>query len=405
MNDNNTGVLEAEEIPLEEVIDKTLVKANITEKVLAELQERHGNVRLKNIDDKESYLECKTASKEIRKVEILAEKICEHGRADAIKTQRLWLSKQKDLLEKTAKIKDPIDADIKRFEDEQERKEIEEKKRREGVFIDRQAQLFKMDAKYMDSCMVLRHISYEVELLRQADDDMWNDTILPKYKKVFEEVEAIKVQEESKRKEELELQKKEREEFEAKQKEFAKQQEIFAQQQADLQKQQDEANRKERLAQEQKDSQERQQKQQVIQSRTTQLRDLGMEYDYVLKIYSLGIARVDYDKEILELNNEEWNLLIQKITPIIQEELKESQHRIAEELKKEKQRAIQQAIEDDKIKQQQEQLRKQQEMEAAKDKEKYASVVEYLKHYPNFIMSSNIYKGKMNIINDFISEL
>lgn len=398
-------VIESEEIPLEQVIDNTLVRANITNKVLAELKERYGNVRLKSVDDKESYLECKASSREIRKVEILAEKICEAGRSEAIKTQRLWLFKQKELLEKTALIKNPIDVEIKKFEDEEARKELDAQKKREEVYINRQSALSKMGAIYDNGSFVLNHISYEVELIKQSDDDMWNDTILPKYKKVFEEIEASKVEEENKRKAELEEQKRQRDEFELQQKKFREEQELFAQQQADLQKQKDDADRKERLAQDQKDSEERIKKGQIIDTRINQLRGLGLSFNHIYNAYTFEDINIDMATEVNLLNDEEWSALIEKVTPIISQRKEESAKRIFDAAEKQKQADIQKALEDAEIKKQQEQQRKEEELAQASDRSKWAHYTSQLNAITIPEFKSNTYKKKVTICKEKLEEI
>jgi hypothetical protein len=43
------------ELSLEKVIDNTLVKHNVTEVVINQLKEKYGELRLRDINDKESY--------------------------------------------------------------------------------------------------------------------------------------------------------------------------------------------------------------------------------------------------------------------------------------------------------------------------------------------------------------
>ena len=93
---SNTEILtpEVEVMDLETSITTQLTKANVTDQVIAALKEKYGGMKLKAIDDKESYLLIKEARKEVRKVGIIAEKICEKGREDAVKIQRAWLASQ-----------------------------------------------------------------------------------------------------------------------------------------------------------------------------------------------------------------------------------------------------------------------------------------------------------------------
>src|SRR5690348_4198152 len=276
--ENNSGIieLEAEEMllegSLENVIENTLIKANVTDKVLAALKEKYSGIKLRDVEDKETYLEAKEARKEVRKVGIITEKICKAGREDAVKIQKMWLSKEKEILGKIAEVQDPLDAEIKKFDDEIERKEQEEQKRKEEKWINRQAVLTKYGATYQDGSFVLKHISYEAELIKSSEEDTWNDTILPKYRKVYEEIESERVAEENKRKLEQERLQKEREAFE-------EQQRLFKKQQDEFNKQREEQEKRIRLEQEQKESAERQRLQLRANKRYKQLQLLGMQYN------------------------------------------------------------------------------------------------------------------------------
>lgn len=396
---------EVEVMELESSINTALIKANITDQVLAELKQRHGKVRLKSIEDKESYLECKASSKEIRKIEIAAEKICEVGRAEAIKVQRLWISKQKELLAKTAEIKDPIDADIKKFEDEVERKEIIIAQLREETYMNRQATLLKMGAIYSNGNLELNHISYEVGLIKESDNEMWEGIILPKYRKVYEEIEAGKVEEENKRKQEFEKQKKEREEFELQQKAFREQQEAFSKQQRELNASIDEQARQQRMEQERKESEIRASKDARNNSRIDQLISLGLNYNSQYSAMMFKDINIDIMTELKLWNDTEWNEAIAKITPIIAERKKEEEEKLAAIIEQQKQDAIKKALADEEIKKQQQAQKKLDDLAIANDQVKYQDVVKYLKNTPTHVMKSPTYKGKMNIIADFINNL
>ena len=207
MKQNNHEVMEVDaeemlpESSLDKQIENALVKENITDKVIRQLKETFGGMTLKSIDDKESYLEIKKGRLEVRRIGILVEKVCKKGREDAVAIQKKWLNKEKEVLGKISEVQDPLDAEIKKFDDEVERKENEERVRREHIFISRSATLLKYGAEYRNGSSDLAEISYEVELLRQADEEVWSEVILPKYKRVYEQKEAARVMEETKRRE------------------------------------------------------------------------------------------------------------------------------------------------------------------------------------------------------------
>jgi hypothetical protein len=417
---NQTEIMEvdAEEMPqetaLDKVIETSLVKANITDRVLAELKEKYKDVRLKSLEDKESFLECKAASKEIRKVEIAIEKLCERGRSEAVAIQRKWIAKQKSLLATTGETKNPIDEDIKRFEDELERKEIEEKIQREEVFMWRQACLLKCGATYNNGSFELGHISYEIELIKNADSEMFEEVILPKYRKVYEEKEADRVAEEAKRKEENDRLKAEQEKFAEQQRLFKEQQEEFAKQQKALQEHKDAADREARALQQKKEDEERELAQMKLSRRSSLLRNLCAPFDY--RDMGLTYAGNHIEESILDIPDGEWDSNFDSYKILVEAAKKEIEDKRIAKAEKEKQDAIAKALADQKAaedkkkkdleeQKQQEIIRQQAELEASNDRAKYENVIDYLLKTPIHTMKSSIYKSKMGIIADFIDSL
>lgn len=125
-------------------ITTSLVKANITEQVIAQLREKAELVSIQDHEDKEGYEAVKKTRLEIRKYRTTAEKICADGRADAIAIQKRWLEAEKKVtgqlkrLEESLKKKeDDFDnyheqirlAEEQRIQEERERAERAERDR------------------------------------------------------------------------------------------------------------------------------------------------------------------------------------------------------------------------------------------------------------------------------------
>lgn len=226
MSKKATQNAEVIELSLEKVIDTKLVQANVTDAVLSALKEKYGGMKLKSIDDKESYLEIKAAAKECGKVRTLAVKICKEGREEAVKTQKLWIAKEKEVVGKVGEVENPLDAEIERFEANVARLEAEEKERQEAAYINRQALLTKMGAIYADGNFVLGNASFEATLIKGSDEDIWSETVLPKFQAEYEKIEAVRIEEEKKKQAAEAETKRQQEEFEKKQAEFKKQRRI-----------------------------------------------------------------------------------------------------------------------------------------------------------------------------------
>lgn len=422
MKKNNTDVMEVDveevlpEMELEKTINTELTKANVTDQVIAALKDKYGSMVLKSLDDKESYLELKASKREVAKVRIIAEKITKRGRESAIKIQRLWLAKEKEVVGKIDEVESHLANEIKKFDDEVERKENEEKQRREEAFVARQASLLKYGAEYKNGNYELDELSYEVELIKNADAEMWDEVILPKYKRVYEQKEAARVAEETKRREEMERQEKERRELEEKQAAFRKEQEEFERQKRELQEQKDKQEREIREAEQKKQHEELQKRISIRNSRVSELKNLGCRYDEQDGLYLYGSFAVVSVEELEALSEQDWVALLLEIKPKIEKikadeeeiriaQIEKEKKEIAELAAKKERERIEEEQRQIQLKKQQEAERLQKELDAANDKTRYEDVIRYLSGCPIYEMRSSLYKRKMNIIKDFIADL
>src|SRR5215469_10329404 len=184
------------EVNIYSEINAALEKENVTDKVISQLKEEYGGMKLRSIEDKEGYIDIKNARRNVRSIGILAEKACRKGREEAVRTQKLWIEKEKEVLKRIAEVQDPLDAEIDKYEKEVARKEEAERQRIAEQTILRHGILMRLGANYIGGSFVLNHISYESTLVKEVDEDIWQNTILPKYKAEFERVEADRVADE-----------------------------------------------------------------------------------------------------------------------------------------------------------------------------------------------------------------
>ncbi len=388
---------------LETTIEYTLQKGNVTDKVIKELEKKHGGKKLKSLDDKEGYLDIKESRKEVRKVGIIAERICEGGRSEAVKIQKLWLSKQKEILEKIGKIQDPLDAEIKKFEDEEERIKQEEINRQEQAYMARQTTLLKMEAVFVNGSFTLGNVSYEINNIKEADQEIWEETILPKYQKEYEKLNAEKAEQERLKKEAEEKLRQEQEAFKQEQEQFRLQQEEFQRQQNELNQQRLESERLQREEQQRKDNEVRAANELIYKARQTELINLGLKYDgNYFSITSTGGRVAISVEEITSKDGTGWDLFVEQQKPLIEEA--KSNIKLAEEqrLKDIKEQAAQSERErievENKVKEQNrilEEQRLKEEQAKASDKDKWVSVLATFNgiEFPEF--NSGIYKGKL----------
>lgn len=226
--------MEVQEVSLVKVIETKLVQSNVTQQVIAALKEKYGGMKLKSLDDKEGYLDIKAAAKDCAKLRTLTVKICKEGREEAVKAQKEWIKKEKEVVGDIAVVEDALDAEIAKFDAEVERLANEEKQRQETAYINRQAQLTKFGATYIDGCFVLGEASFEANLVKGSSQDVWDEAVIPKFQSEYEKIEAVKVAEQKKKDEEDAIRRAEQEKLRAEQEEFRLQQEAFKAQQAEI---------------------------------------------------------------------------------------------------------------------------------------------------------------------------
>lgn len=395
----------SEVLELDDKINLTLKKNNVTERVLNSLKEKYSGLKLVHIEDKESYLEIKEARKEVRKVGILVEKLCKLGREEAISIQKKWLSKEKELLLRISEVQDPLDKEIEAFDAHEKQVEEENRKMKERKFIERQTELLRMSAEYIDGSFVLGNVSYEDTTIRDAEDDIYNEVILPKYKEQYDIVEAEKAEAERKRKEQEEEMKRQQQILEQQRQELEREKERIQKQQDELRQRQEDA---EKL--------EAERKQAIINGRCIQLEQLGLIYSFQQGAYVFGGISISKGGKIDLLDEEGWSELINEITPqvekIKQQQKQQEEEKRRQEVEEEKQAAIKAEIErikeekiQEAIKAEQQKQKELEELAQADDKTKWEVFIEEVKSIKTYTMSSNIYKRKMAIASEKLEEI
>jgi hypothetical protein len=224
---------------LESKITSELAKENITEKVLFELKAKYGDLKLKSLDDKESYLELKEAAKVCSKVRNAVVKCCKLLREEAVAYQKKCVAKEKEIVSIVSEIEDPIDAEIAKYDAELKRKEEEEKQRKENEYMSRTQNLTKMGAVYSNNEFTLGEFSIEANLVKDCSQEVWESDMLPKFQEQYQIIEAERIAEEQRKADEAA-------ELKRKQDELAEQQRKFQEEQAEFQRKQYEAERIER---------------------------------------------------------------------------------------------------------------------------------------------------------------
>jgi hypothetical protein len=384
---------EVQELSLEKVIDSKLVQNNVTKMVIAALKEKFGGLRLKTLDDKESYLEIKAAAREVAKVRTLAVKICKEGREEAVKTQKAWIAKEKEVVGELAEVEDPLDGEVAKFDNEVKRLEAEEKQRQETAYINRQAQLTKLGATYVDGSFVLGEASFESALVKECSQDVWEEAVVPKFQAEYEQIEAVKVAEQKKKDDEAAELKKQQDALAEQQKAFEDQQKEFARKQAEAQKIEEDKKRADEL--------EKERAQSALQKKRFELmfpvNPTGEDFDMA----TLWVLAESDFSEKLAYKTEQFNKAKAEKEKALEDK------RLAD-IEKAKQDAIiaeQKRQADTEEAKRQEEVKKQMELEAANDKTKWEDFINQVKEINTFEMRSGQYRKKMQIAKEKIDEI
>lgn len=399
---NEIQTVEAEVVTATTTINDSLVKANITEAVISGLKEKYLPMTINGQEDREGYMAVKEARKDCKAWRVRAEKVCKKGREDAVAVQKAWVAKEKDVSGRIGEVEDYLQKLEDDYDAEKERIKQEIKAKHDAQYTVRSLELAKLGASFDGANFVSGDVSYESSLIREADDDLYNTVILPKYQEVFNVVEAASI-EANRVKAEQDAERIRQQE------ELQKQQRELSEKQAAFEKQQKEADQK-RLDDEAKKIREE------LSRRATQLTNLGMSFNFQHDAYIFEDVNVDNKTEICLLDAKEWDALIEKITHVIKER-KDAEAKRAEEkrlkdikdaeeaaAKKERERIEEEQRKAELLRQQKEQQRIEEEAKAS-DKEKWAVFLSAVNDIKVPAMKSGVYKKKISMANEKLGEI
>jgi len=371
---------------LESKIEQDLVAYNVTDAVLSSLKEKFSGLKLKSLDDKESYLEIKEAARECSKVRNLIVKCCKAGREDAVKIQKLWVAKEKEVVAKVTEVEAPLDAEISRFQAEVERLANAEKLRQEEAYMQRTQALTKMSALYSDGCFVLGDFSIEGNLVKESSEDVWKEEILPRFTEEYQKAEADRI-EETRKKAEHEA------EIKRQQDDLLKQKREFEEQQAEFKKQQDTIAEEERKKIQSEEREKEKQRNELQNKRLTELLPFNPTGSGVNMATLWNMAESDFAVLLVEKKNEFKKAQEENKRAIEEQAAQRERDRIAEE-----QRVME-------LKRQQEEQLKAEELNKSADKVKFADLISHFEIIKVPGMRSGQYRKKVAIIREKLEEI
>lgn len=100
-------------------IELALAEQNVTAQVIAKLKSDYSGLTINGIDDKEGFEAVEKGRKECKAIRILAEKICKSGREDAVRTQKEWIAKEKEVVGQIEEVELALKAESDRIKEEE----------------------------------------------------------------------------------------------------------------------------------------------------------------------------------------------------------------------------------------------------------------------------------------------
>lgn len=452
-------------VPIEEQISQELVKHNVTEAVISTLNEKYGHLKINGIEDKETYLLVKEGRKECKAFRVAAKKICEKGREEAVAIQKAWVAKQKDVTDKIAAIEDPLEEQEKAYEAAVAKEKEERKRKQEEQLIIRQQILTGMGALYSDGSFHLGEVSFEFSVVKESELDIWEESILPKFKEEYEKVEAERIEQErikqerelemKKREEEMERIKQEREaELKRQEEEMERKRKELEAKEAAIKKAEEDRIKREAEEQQRKDAEVAKALEKRTNERRNELKALGLVYDFQTG-YHKGYDTYVHAEDVVKNDDQAWAVLIEKITPYIAEQKAEEEQKRLAEIEEQKEKERKKAIGESRLevlmkiesagnftvaelgdmdndgwsamlgvkeelynkkqkekweaeqeeKRKLEEVKRQQELEIAGDKVKWAEIMKQFNDITLYTMISSQYKKKMGILREKLEEI
>ncbi len=383
---------------VEKTIQQEVAKFDPFEARIAELKEKYQGLTIIDAEDKENYELVRVAISELRSIRTGTEKDKKEIKAPFLAACSTIEEKAKWIISEVKKIEDPLQKRKDEIDEEREREKAEKKRRQDAALFNRQLQLTKMGAAFDGTNFILEGVEVNMTLVREVDDETYEEQILPQFKEIFEKNEAIRIAEEDKKKEADRILKEQQDELQ-------RQQEAVKKQQEELERRQKEIEQKELDAKKKKED-----------DRVAQLYNMGMRINIHSGLYEFKDATISIN-DLKNMEDIEWVFATQCLYENI-EKIKEHDRIEAEKkLEEQKKKAVQDALEKQKKEQEEAQaakarqdeldrIRKEEELAVASDDVKWKSFLSLLPNgLGNLEFKSRKYRTKAAMAIEKLQEI
>jgi hypothetical protein len=167
--------MEESKIKVEETIPKELVKVNVTETALMEM-EKFLSLEIRGLDDKEGYKAVDEARKMCKATRVLTKKVCEDQRAEYIRLQKQWIAVQNGITDRVEKVELALEEKLKVIDDEKARirqeKDLQEQKHlqeRSVILLQKYGMTYNIEKSQYE----LADVAVSVIEVKTCDDFTW----------------------------------------------------------------------------------------------------------------------------------------------------------------------------------------------------------------------------------------
>lgn len=296
---------------VQKVISGEVAKFDKFETRLNELKEKYKDLTIVDVNDKEGYENVRVAIGDLRSIRTGTDADKKVIKAPFLAACSTIEERSKWIIAEVSKIETPLQKRKDEIDEEKEKIKADKKAKQEAAFAKRLVQLTAMGASFADGMnLVLEDVSYEAVLIRESDDEIYEQVILPKYKSIFDKNEAERIKKQQEEEEKKRKQEEEQEKLKKQQQELQEAQERLKRDQEELQRQKDEAARKE-LAER-------------TNNRVKQIAAIGLQFD--------GISEYRYKgafitlEDVKTFQDDTWNQLINTAEKVVSE-IKEKEER------------------------------------------------------------------------------
>ena len=197
----NIELVEAEEVkPVSDVITHELVKHNLTEALLLELENSAAGLEIRDINDKENYDAVNKLRIAAKNTRVMTTKVCKTLREDSIAFQKEVIKKEKEITERIEKVEESLAAKQAIVDAEKDRIKKEKEIAEQQILQERAVKLIESGCNFTGDAYVIDDIRISLIQVKSSDNFTWT-VLFSAVEQRFKTIQEVKAQEEKLREE------------------------------------------------------------------------------------------------------------------------------------------------------------------------------------------------------------